>query len=390
MRKINLILIVFCLIFAHAFSQPMSGTYTIGGVYSDYNSFNEAITALTINGVSDAIVFDIEAGNYNEQLTIPKITGASLTNTITFQSITADSSDVVLSYASTNENLNYTVKFDTCCYINFKKITLSSQGTRSYNNLIEINNAYNLGFYNCQLIGHTNNNSYESRLVYSNENINNASNIKIKNCNINYGYYGIVLNGKSPSEQSDKLEISGNVFRNQYREVITVKKYKNSEISNNSIFGELSYNGLYFKNCLSIDILNNLIKADAHTGIGLFENNNQFNIKNNVIYNFRTYGIHVVHSSDIVSAKPRISNNFISGKGIGIYIFYSPYYEIYHNSINSDGLCMDIESSNVLMKNNILHNKNNGSCINISSSSNDVVLDYNNLYATGAIFGTWK
>ncbi|MCK4664138.1 MAG: T9SS type A sorting domain-containing protein [Bacteroidales bacterium] len=384
MKKIILTLTVFSLLFSNAFSQSLSGDYTIGGGTPDYNTFNEAVADLELNGISGAVIFNIETGTYNEQLTIPKIEGSSSVNTITFQSVTGDSTDVVLEYASTSVDSNYTLKFDTCSYVNFKKMTINSQGTINYNNLIEINNSHTLGFYNCQLIGHTNHSSYGSRLIYSNEDSINANNITIQNCYLNYGRYGIVLTGKSSSEQSSNLEISGNVFYNQIRTTIRIDNYKNSEISNNNIFSNLDYYGIYVKYSSYIDVLSNNIAASTnthHTGI-LFSDNDFCNVKNNTIYNFRIYGIKTYGSNNV------ISNNFISGEGTGIYTGNSPFQEIYHNSINSSDVCMHITFDNVTIKNNILYNKNGGYCLKIYTTN--ITIDYNDIYTTGAILGHWN
>ena len=96
MKKIILILVAFNLLFLNAFAQ-LSGTYTIGGALPDYNTFNEAVSDLELNGVSGAVIFNVDTGTYNEQLIIPAISGVSSSNTITFQSVTTDSTDVILS-----------------------------------------------------------------------------------------------------------------------------------------------------------------------------------------------------------------------------------------------------------------------------------------------------
>jgi hypothetical protein len=66
-------------------APPMHGTYTIGDDPEDnYASFTAAAAALAVRGVDGAVIFDVEALTYNESVAIGAITGASLTNTITF------------------------------------------------------------------------------------------------------------------------------------------------------------------------------------------------------------------------------------------------------------------------------------------------------------------
>lgn len=61
----------------------LSGTLTLGPA-GDYTSFAAAATALADCGVGGPVVFDIAPGTYTENLILGPITGASATNTITF------------------------------------------------------------------------------------------------------------------------------------------------------------------------------------------------------------------------------------------------------------------------------------------------------------------
>ena len=54
----------------------LSGTKTIGSG-GDYASFTAAVTALTSQGVSGAVTFNVLNGTYNEQIQIGSIAGAS-------------------------------------------------------------------------------------------------------------------------------------------------------------------------------------------------------------------------------------------------------------------------------------------------------------------------
>ncbi len=66
----------------------LSGTYTINAALptsgTNFQSFNDAITALAC-GISNPLIFNVvsSSGPYNEQVVIPAISGASLSNTIT-------------------------------------------------------------------------------------------------------------------------------------------------------------------------------------------------------------------------------------------------------------------------------------------------------------------
>ena len=64
---------------------PLAGNYTIGAS-GNYPTFTDAVNALLACGISAPVVFDVLTGSgpYNEQVAITPITGASATNTITF------------------------------------------------------------------------------------------------------------------------------------------------------------------------------------------------------------------------------------------------------------------------------------------------------------------
>jgi len=108
----------------------MSGTYTITGTSDfagrEFESFNEAVDSLASQTVSAAVVINAQSGTYNEYFTIPYIDGASETNTITFQSETGDSNDVVIQHGDYSASLNHIVSFDNASHIILQNMTFRS------------------------------------------------------------------------------------------------------------------------------------------------------------------------------------------------------------------------------------------------------------------------
>ena len=113
-----------------ASNAQLSGTYTIGSG-GNYASFSAAVTALTTSGVSGAVTFNVFNGTYNEQITIPAITGANSTNTITFQSNSGNPADVTLYFTPTSGN-NYVVQLNGADYVTFRDLTVSSASGSTY------------------------------------------------------------------------------------------------------------------------------------------------------------------------------------------------------------------------------------------------------------------
>ncbi|HIA12464.1 MAG TPA: hypothetical protein EYN69_10405, partial [Flavobacteriales bacterium] len=89
MRKL-IVSFAILLVFTTAIRAQLAGTYTIGAT-GNYVTFTEAVDTLISQGVSGPVVFNVQDGNYPEQITIPAIAGASAANTITFQSLSLDS-----------------------------------------------------------------------------------------------------------------------------------------------------------------------------------------------------------------------------------------------------------------------------------------------------------
>jgi len=71
-----------------SFAQ-LSGSYTIdpnGTGTNNYTSFSAATSALSTSGVNGAVTFYVKQGTYTEQVSLGAYTGASSTNTISFES----------------------------------------------------------------------------------------------------------------------------------------------------------------------------------------------------------------------------------------------------------------------------------------------------------------
>lgn len=130
-------------------SQPLSGTYTIGGTTPDYATFNAAAAALELNGVSGPVVFNIRNGTYNESVYLTTIAGSSATNTITFQSESGDSSQVLMTYSGPAN----TFQWDTAHYVIFRKFSLRNTNVSNYNALAFAHRGHNIVVENCNLSG---------------------------------------------------------------------------------------------------------------------------------------------------------------------------------------------------------------------------------------------
>ena len=129
MKSLFFTLFSFAVIHITVFSQPLSDHYFIGGMTADYATFNDAVQDLITRGVDGPVIFSVVAGTYEEQVLIPQIQGASEINTITFQSLSGDSTDVVLQYNAGDALNNYVVKLDTTSCITIENISIVALDT---------------------------------------------------------------------------------------------------------------------------------------------------------------------------------------------------------------------------------------------------------------------
>ena len=91
MKTIFALVLIF-LLSTGIFSQPLNGSYTIGGNSPDFATLQDAANALNANGISSPIFFNIRPGIYMENggnnsvlILDDVVAGLSESNRITFQ-----------------------------------------------------------------------------------------------------------------------------------------------------------------------------------------------------------------------------------------------------------------------------------------------------------------
>ncbi len=366
-----------------SFLASLHGTYSIGdttgGVQKDFPSFTSAIQALTIAGVSDAVIFLADTGTYTEQIRIPQIYGADANKTITFRSANNDSTKVKLQFAATSA-ANYIVKLDSADYIRFEKMTIKSTAT-SYGRIVEMSNAANYNVISNCILDMPVTTSSSVYGIYSNG--SNHFN-KFENNVINNGYYGIYVYGVSSSNSQ-----KGNIIRN-------------NKINN------YYYYGIYTYYQDTMQIVNNTIKTitSGYYNYGIYANytNNSVNISKNTISINSTststygslYGLYINYCTSTATTRNMISNNAISIEGgtstatiYGLYNYYSNYQNIYYNSVNmisaftqSRAFYISGGSENRIINNNFANN-GGGFAYYSGSTTAASASDFNNLYTNG-------
>ncbi len=340
--------------------SSLNGTYTVGGSTANFPDVSAAAFALNQCGISGPVIFDINPGTYTGNFEILPVPGASATNTISFQSATGDSTDVVLQTDNSSPN-NWIAHLNGADYITFKQLTFDASTATANGRMIYFsNNANHNTVANCILSG-----SYQSgtnyAAIYGYDDLNEYNtfiNNIIQNCSA-----GLYWRGTSSLS-------AGNI------------------ISNNQILNYANY-GMYLYYQDAIQVTGNTIAGAATHGIYCYYLDNDILISKNDIQNAGLYGIYLYYCDGTSTNRSEVSNNFISNAtGSGIYDRYPKYRDYLYNSINvpasNYGLYLYNYTSSYqghnIFNNNII-TSGSGTAIYVDEPSYVNNCDFNNYYS---------
>lgn len=364
--------------FHNAGAQCLSGIYTIGGASPSYSTFNAAVSDLVSNGVCGPVTFLVRDGIYNEQVTIPAITGASATNTITFQGENGPFSNVDVQFASASSsagNDNYVLMLDGADHTRFRYLDLERTGSGTFGNVVYLtNNADHNVLEYCDL--QTQSLLFTSGtkfLIYS-SNTNDNFNSFLNN-NLIDGSAGVYMSGSSSGTETGTVVV-GNNFIGQRGEF--ARFYNSSDIT------------------LADNTMSSLSNYTYHTSVDIANCSGQLNILRNKM--IKNYGVGIYLSNCVFStASPAlIASNFIktgsaSASASGITFSSVSNADIYFNSIflnavySTTGLDLN-SASGVRFKNNII--SGGSTSIKLDASSTGFISDYNNIKPVVVTRGT--
>ncbi len=378
MKKSTLILVCSLLI-SLASNAQLSGSYTIGGTTPDYASIQTAITALQVNGVNGAVIFNIRSGTYTGKVSMGNVVGASAANTITFQSESGDSTDVIIADSSSStSSSNFTVLVNGTDYVTFQHLTIERIGSLGYATVIYIGSgSKSFQVKNCILrSGATTNTGVNNNLIYIPLGNSNDSNIVISSNILQGGSYGIYMIGQGANQLIPGVEISNNRFIDNYFHSILLNFHQGAMIVDN----EFSIAGAN-TNYAAIEL------STAGSGLRILRNNINSSNGNGILQT-----LCVAQSG----SEGLIANNFISirgnSAGAGIYFDGSAFQKILHNSIlcNQTGpgasamTFSGAASSEIIVFNNLLIQTGGGFALSVAASATSGFTnsDYNDLYVT--------
>jgi hypothetical protein len=346
----------------------LNGNYTINSALPtsgiNFQTLNDAATALNNYGVCGPVVFDVAVGSgpyINDQVTLNQINGASAINTITFHGH-GERAEFLSTYTAKRAQFN----FNGSDYVTVDSFVIVALGSTT--------SQYGVGFalYNTtdynQIIG---NKIYvDSTLgsinyagVFISASASSATtsgaatgtNNLISGNEIYGGYYGISVVGQSTSILRKNNRIINNTISGFFYYGLYNYYQDSSVISGNTVTGgRYSYTtfpttqyGLYPYYNDNAVISNNTVSVRATTtvyGINVYTNDN-FVVENNKVLvdsGTTSYGIYVYAGKSSNFLIPtKVTNNFVTctnGTTVyGIYPYNCAYVDVIHNSVNVTG-----------------------------------------------------
>lgn len=229
----NLLTLLLVLIMSYEiFSQPLNGSYTIGGNSPDFATLQLAANALFANGISGPVTFLIRPGTYLEQfgrapvmLLEQAVSGVSETNTITFkpdESVGGNVDNVILQIDSAETVIGINVDFVRIFNLTVQDLTTSGH---QQNSLIRLRgrtnqtSMENIHIFNCKFLGSpvynetpsvSNGKGTNIGIWIEKQSITHYANIIISDNYMELVNYGVFIN---QGNSFTNLQIHANVFK---------------------------------------------------------------------------------------------------------------------------------------------------------------------------------
>jgi len=374
----------------------LSGNYTINGnapaSATNFRSFTDAVYALANCGISASVTIDVIAGGgpYNEQVTIPAITGTSPLNTVTFSG-----NFNTLSYKPTS-GARQVLMLNGAKHVVIEDLQIVSTDTDYGFGVVFSNQADSNVISGCTIdvsAATSSLNSNSSGILFSASNTstsaagNNGSNNVITGNTIIGGYYGIKINSFAAAGN----KIINNAIREFQTYGVHLQDASGTEIYDNDISRAnlvnvtTTFNGIY------------LSSGNVKTRI---ERNRIHNTHDNAsAVTLASYAIYFANCDAPAGQENKVINNAIynmnsKGAVYGIYNTSSNGAFYYHNSISLNGsdtlsaqtagFYQSSFADNVDFRNNLISVERTGSgnkyCLAFPTATSNIISNYNIFY----------
>lgn len=363
--------------------QGLRGIYTIGNNNADFLTFAEASSALSNCGVSDTVIFQIQAGVYNEPLILEEIIGADATRPIIFDGI--DTSLVTIENTTDPNNL-HSIYLNGADHIVIRNLTVRYASLNSNGSCIYLDRKADF-------------NTIETCKILPDGFASGIRGIEYINFSEPYGDYLTIRNNFFYHVEEHSIFLWGDSDG---------ELTKHTTIENNIIeFEGVSYSSVELSNQSNLVFSHNKIstKNETSAGIGayIYQTQKADIIGNEIISGLgASMSIRQSYLNPIYTDTINVINNIFNmafADSIAPFTYNSwslnisglSYLNIWHNTIVSQygkGVVMDRVDS-MDMRNNIVYtgNKNNFA-LSMDTTDIDIAnytIDYNNFYSPDAL-----
>jgi hypothetical protein len=361
----------------------MSGTFTIGGASPDYPSFAAAIGDMVTNGICGPVVLNVRNGNYNANLDLMEVAGASATNTITIQSESGNKADVNVSFAATATTNNFLVRFGGAKFVTIRNMTFTATSP-SFGRVLEFSGAStDILVENCDLISPITTSTAANNYV-----INSPSGVlnhrtTIRDCRIVGGSMGAYIWGANTTTYLEDWTFQRCSFENYYYMgfygyYLERLNFHDNSVVTNSTFSTLYPAYMYYMRALSFE-RNTILTTTVGNRYGILCGYTQPGVMNRIVNNFVTllntgantmYGLYPLYSNDLLMAHNTV---YLNG-----------------TSPTASRVVYQIGGSNNRFVNNIFYTAGTGYAMYVGTPTAITEMDYNAYYTTGVNLGYWS
>ncbi|MBI1222176.1 MAG: DUF5011 domain-containing protein [Bacteroidetes bacterium] len=359
----------------------LNGTYTIDPSQSasatNFKTFGDAAYALSECGVSGPVLIQVASGTFTERVDFQTISGASSTNTITFQGA-GKGSTILTNNGSSSANWA-NILMNGTDYVTFRDMTIRAQNSTNGIGVLLTNQADHNQFINLNIemnTSSTNSNVWGIAASGSSTSVTTAGDAAnytlVDSVTITGGYGGVSFYGTSSS--------GAHSFGN---------KVKNSSITGTYYYGIR----FYYQNELVADrnTISNFRNSTTY-GMYVYYSSDYIVSNNNITSNY--YGLNVYYCDRYLmsgSFKSLIYNNMITSNNYyTVYCYYTYDANFYHNTIVSQYASGNYfaYANNLDCRNNIFVNKNTSSTgyVMYIVSGSQTHMDYNIYSGNGGSF----
>lgn len=348
-------------------TSALSGTYTVGGTSgpNNFGTLDSAVARLVGCGISGPVTFNIMNTSDTTMVYLPEIEGSSATNTITF-----DGMNTYSLYASGNAYGAF--YFDGADYVTVQNMNITNMATANAHAIVLMNNSDHINIDNNTIMVDTTLTTSTVNPVASTSSMTSSTGygadvdyVSVTNNVIKGGYYGVVFNGSSSTDNDSLFVVENNTFVKQYYYGISAYYTDSVLIRNNSISdmrNTFTY-GVYCYYCDGSEISSNYV-------------------------NSKSYGIYTYYYSQEGGwSRGLIQNNMSIGTSTaGLYLSSAAATDVFHNTFSGTRGLYSFNTANAGhdIRNNIFVGSLLAADFGTTLDSASNTVDYNLYYSGGA------